>query len=565
MEDWDVHLLDAFLAAQHAAEKPLTHAMLHLCSRDIEVPFSGPPKAMARLLDIAILTSNQKATVNLSKKCQLWPLRRWVMDWDVQECWKAAMTAMWAGADFQDLMVLGNFWGSPGPRPSVPSEDIPFPQALFLRSKLEDWQEIRHLLPACHDLWSPRSLLNELAWNFLDLSLRPYDTKLSLDKICAAEDAGLELQFLSLDAGGNDDYARVNVLDMAILCGQPDCAEAVVDAGIELWGDDTALAWHKRVLRGESLHLDDPLLNVVPSEAEIAAAAAGRSWLKRLWKSESSQKGIVLYQMMLKMFKGKSFPMLLVQEILTFSMPVPKIIDQLDLWEHVGGWVATICGRPAVAHPAGDCKTENVEEPEGMQDNDEAEGNGEAGATSGDATETDVKATEDLMTALRASRDQVPALNVDGVCLFRLTRMGTCPHVTDLLLDATGPLQPLHTRVLEAGCEVNPSWNPVKVLFVPLTEGQMVELQGLAAHGYELSNEYHVLALQSDEELIADALRSNIRNKNRPKLKKVGPEVHPETGDANEEEDGPLLVLEASGTRTDSDRFYPSYPTGSSQ
>ncbi len=36
--------------------------------------------------------------------------------------------------------------------------------------------------------------------------------------------------------------------------------------------------------------------------------------------------------------------------------------------------------------------------------------------------------------------------------------MSTCPHVTDLLLDATGPLQPLHARVLEAGCEVNPSW-----------------------------------------------------------------------------------------------------------
>ena len=38
-------------------------------------------------------------------------------------------------------------------------------------------------------------------------------------------------------------------------------------------------------------------------------------------------------------------------------------------------------------------------------------------ATAADAIETDVKATEDLMTALRASRDQVPALNVDGVCL----------------------------------------------------------------------------------------------------------------------------------------------------
>lgn len=47
-----------------------------------------------------------------------------------------------------------------------------------------------------------------------------------------------------------------------------------------------------------------------------------------------------------------------------FSMPVPKIIDKLDLWEHVGGWMATICGRPASVHP--------VEEAEGMQDNCEA-------------------------------------------------------------------------------------------------------------------------------------------------------------------------------------------------
>ena len=110
----------------------------------------------------------------------------------------------------------------------------------------------------------------------------------------------------------------------------------------------------------------------MPSEAEIAAGAASRAWLKRLWKSESSQKGIVLYQMMLKMFNGISFSTDLVQEILFFSMPVPKIIDQLDLWEHVGDWMATICGRPASAHAVPDCNTATVEEGEGEEDNGEA-------------------------------------------------------------------------------------------------------------------------------------------------------------------------------------------------
>ena len=65
--------------------------------------------------------------------------------------------------------------------------------------------------------------------------------------------------------------------------------------------------------------------------------------------------------------------------------------------------------------------------------------------------------TEGLSTCLRSlSKSCVYPANL--YARFRLTRMGTCPHVTDLLLDATGPLQPLHTRVLEAGCEVNPSW-----------------------------------------------------------------------------------------------------------
>jgi len=178
-------------------------------------------------------------------------------------------------------------------------------------------------------------------------------------------------------------FVYSTLLDMAIWCGQPDCVEACVDRGIELKGNMT-LAWHKRLLRGEkvNLYVAYPFLSQgdVPPEAQIAAAAAGCAWLRRLWKSESSQKGVVLYQTMVKMFKGKPFPMVLVQEILTFSMPVPKIIDQLDLWERVDDWMATICGRPASGHPAADCTTANVEDHAGMQDNGEAEGNAEAGA-----------------------------------------------------------------------------------------------------------------------------------------------------------------------------------------
>jgi len=568
MEDWDVDLGRAISAAREASATPLTRAMLDLCSRDIEHSFSGSPKAMARLLDIAILTGNQKATVNLSKKCQVRPLRRWSMEWDSENCcWEAARTALWAGADFQDLMVEDRL---------LDCEDVPFPQALFLKSELEDWQEIRHLLPRCHDLLRPRTLNNNLGPFFWERHGPDAGKKLSLDKIRSAEDAGVDLRFCFAQVicpGVDDDYVPVTLLDMAIWYGQPKCAEACVDGGIELKGDDGTWAWHKRVLRGGSLSLLDPALDVVPSEAQTAAAAAGCAWLKRLWKSESSQKGIVLYQFMLKMFKGRSFPMVLVQEILAFSTTVPKIIDQLDLWEHVGDWMASICCgpfAPAAADVDGmDVKVESGGL-EGPCASDELQlcstAELHAAAESGPVS-SDAKSTDELMMALQASRDEIPALNIDGVCLFRLTRNAKCPRVTALLLDPTGPLASLHQRVWEAGGQVNPEWNPVKVLFVPITEAQMDELQGLSEQGYELSKEYHLLALQSDENLIVEAIRSNMPYKNRPKLKKVGPEVSVPGADERDqdvydEEDGPLLVLEA-GIRTDSSVGFPSYPTDS--
>lgn len=59
----------------------------------------------------------------------------------------------------------------------------------------------------------------------------------------------------------------------------------------------------------------------------------------------------------------------------------------------------------------------------------------------------------------------------------------TQSEVNDVLFDPTGPLAALHKRVLDAGCEVDPEGSPLKALFVPCTQQQMVELQGLAVHG----------------------------------------------------------------------------------
>ena len=54
------------------------------------------PTAMARLLDTAILTG------------QLIHLRRWEINFYNEECWEAARTALWAGADIQILWRI--FW-----------------------------------------------------------------------------------------------------------------------------------------------------------------------------------------------------------------------------------------------------------------------------------------------------------------------------------------------------------------------------------------------------------------------------------------------------------------------
>ena len=129
LEDWDVdffafdwasddeHRYGAIPAAQETAATPLTHTMLDLCSSDMEFPFSG-----SRTANLDGQPESYRQLIHLR------PLPRWEINFYNEECWEAARTALWAGADLQVL------W------------------RIFSVKELEDWHEIRHLLPRCQEL-----------------------------------------------------------------------------------------------------------------------------------------------------------------------------------------------------------------------------------------------------------------------------------------------------------------------------------------------------------------------------------------------------------------------------
>eukprot|EP00435_Cladocopium_sp_Y103_P067609 s45_g30.t1 len=562
MKDWDIHPHCTAGAAMKAAKMPLVRYILELSSSNETLPLAMSDAAAARLLDIAILCGNVEAAAKLAKNCKARPLRRW-RGVNLIGRLPTFSAALLAGADFQDLC---EDWRG---------EAVPLLQAAALLFDLEQWQQLERFYPQEKNRWPTCDVqIGEL---FLSRKRREdgelHVCVVSIQRIQNALRAGWDLKHIW--AGAKEDHrGGASLLDWAILFGQADCAEALGFAGVALRVD--CLDLHRRAFRGERLEEEVRLgyfggSRRLPQgsalECQSAASAAAHAFLTKSFQREGVEKGIAVYQTLTKKFHPRGVPMALVRHILAFSMEAPKILDQLDLWDKVRDWMPSLKIQAEEGDKHSKVEDLDFDEKEGLETAHEP--STPSAELRSDPREADAKTTDDLMTALQLSRDQVPVLNIDGVCVFRLTRMASSDHVTRVLLDATGPLRQLHRRVLEAGCEVNPEWSPVKALLVPITESQMAELQALAEHGYELTKRDHILALQTDQDLITKAL-SQICRKNRPKLKKAGPEI-PEAAmpaDApveqqdDSDEDEPLLVLE-SGLRTDSDVGYPSYPTSS--
>eukprot|EP00435_Cladocopium_sp_Y103_P071592 s45_g37.t3 len=575
MGDWDATLTDAADVAKMAAKTPLVRYILDLVSRNETLPFAMSESA-ARLLDIAILVGNVEAAANLAKTYQARPLRRWRGNelWD--QCRSNPQmlpAALSAGADFEGLDHLVN-WDE--------EENclvVPFLRVVPLAFRPEHWQQVEQFIPLEKNRWPTSDVrAGELFLAGVEDEDGQRWSDVSMQRIRNAVKSGWDLRWIWIGLDLERGLRDASLLDVAVLCGQEDCAELLGTAGVEL--RDQCLDWHKQLIHGEGpndirVYIYIVRLNIgTARQCKSAACAAARASLKGSFQREGSEKGILFKTL------AKKFDVPAVRFIIAFAMEAPKIVNQLDLWGDVTGWMES---REATGPADG---ADSRDEEQTAMEVDEEPGAILAEPRS-EPPEADVKTTDhhdDLMTALQLSRDQVPVLSMDGVCVFRLSRMATSDHVTRVLLDHLGPLWQLHRRVLEAGCQVDPEWklgtNPVRALFVPITETQMDEFQALSERGYELTKTDHIFALQSDYDAISKAL-SLICCKSRPKLQQVRPaekgcgkKADPVAAaassgpgnmsdqDEDMDEDEPLLVLE-SGIRTDSDLHFPSYPMSS--
>eukprot|EP00435_Cladocopium_sp_Y103_P071910 s45_g38.t1 len=519
MKDWDVPFDYVADAACKAAKMPLVRSLLDISSRDETLPFAMSEAAAARLLDLAILCGNVEAAANLAKTCQARPLRRW--KGSELKCRKSTVfAALWAGANFEGLHL------------GLICEEVPLLRAVALDFELEQWQQFGQFFPAGKNQWPTCDM--ELGDHFLEEEFDGKDC-VSMLKIQNAFKAGWDLKrvwtAVRFEEFGHG-FCAASLLDVAVLCGQPDCAGALGSAGVELKVDCLDLhreafrrdGWFEAIRSGmwQGSTIWQVLSLGSASDCKSAAFAAAHAFLTESFQREGVEKGIALYQTLAKKFHPRGVPMALVRHILAFSMEASKILDQLDLWDEVRGWISSLEEAADFENKTSPVNL-NVEEQTGMDvDGEPGTPSAELPPEPAEPTEADAKFMEDVTAVLRSDQNE-PTLSSDGVCLFRLKSMATSAYVTGVLLDATGPFWKLHKRVLEAGCLVDPE-NPVKALFVPITE--VAELEALTERGYELSKQKHILALQSDQDLITEALRE-IYWRYRPKIAGVvpGPET----------------------------------------
>ena len=349
MKDWDAPLHKAAEAARKATKTPLVSGILQISSRDELLPFTMSDEAAARLLDIAVLCGNSKAAANLAKTCPVRPLRRWRGE---ELCRRGDLpvlaAALLAGADFQDLPVK--------PDPELyPDLQVPLLLWVALGFDSEDWQQLGHFFSST-PRWPSRD--EKLGNLFLPEEMN-YHCRISTDRVRNALRSGWDLKYIWDHICGQDNEPGLRggwvhtagLLDLAILSGNSDCADALATVGVELREDcfEDCLERLQRACCGESAVLNlfdtgqglplDCLGLGSASECQSAASAAAYASLRRSFSREGAEKGVAVCQVLTNKFR---VPMALVHDILAFSMEIPKILDHLDLWDEVTGWMPSL-------------------------------------------------------------------------------------------------------------------------------------------------------------------------------------------------------------------------------
>ena len=342
MNDWNAPLEDAEKAARKAANTPLVKRILEICGCNGVLPFVMSEESAARLLDIAILSGNVEAAANLAKMCQAQPLRRWRADellpfMPLEECrmLPVIVAALRAGADFHDLHVL---WQN-GKGLDFP---VPFLRAAPLYFHQKQWQVAEHFFP--QDSQWPSTAMS-VGHHFLSESSGRHLRRcnLSMRRIENALRAGWDLKHIWTPLGQGRSSRDVNLLDLAVLCGQPQCADVLAEAGVELSLDCLDLC--RLACDGHRLELRSPLgvLKLASAfQCKSAAFAAALGFVLKSFNPEGAKKAVLPHPLRPRKPHPRHFPAALMHDILAFSMEGSKILDQLDLWDEVNDWMPII-------------------------------------------------------------------------------------------------------------------------------------------------------------------------------------------------------------------------------
>ena len=514
MWDWDVSLQAAKEAAESTAAMPVDGALLEAFRSQGPSPAIVTQEGLAYLLDLAILTGDVELAKCFAKHCSCCPLRRWrVQDFvsitdrpeaspivEIKEQ-DILVAALAAGVAIQHLIIR------------LRPDPVSIGEAIVFSGDAELWRPVEGLQLQLGPRPRPRHQDgNGLAKFLLERSGGQF--RLSLERLHRAKTAGLALSsfgmrvyewFACQRCGAScRDWTPPSLLDIAILFGQSECGRlcGAMDIEVTLWTlhaslEAMPLAWEDgrpcQYCGCTSWRLTGPdwatSIASLP-ERQAAAAEALRAALRASRRDTASSAGVGLFQAMRKWAQGKSVPAALVNLVLTFAAGRPSLLQALEgrvgelpslghWWEESGHreHQDSESARPdATSHVQAERLAVAERQPAGAAPSSSNEAQARPDSTSEKESGPDQDTTNDLLAALRNSKSDCPPLSGDGVVIFRLTRKANAEEVNAILFDATGPLWPLHRRVLEAGCEVAPEWSPIKALFVPLTQPQLQEL-----------------------------------------------------------------------------------------
>ena len=339
MEDWAANLQEAADAAHKTAEQLLVHTVLEALGSGATLPFTISEEAMAHLLDLAILTGNKEAAKRCAELSHVRPLRRWssVGFFGTARCGREVEVPLSDDSSFLvcidklvfvDDQVLAQLLAalSVGARLGLRSFSgfrLSLREALILSEA--SWADLAELLPPEQ---VPEMERNPRGNLFLERGTG----RLRKDCLQKAQMAGWSLRTWLVNAHDEWSWPMQNLLlsllDVAILVGQDDCAVLCAAMGAKLSQDGCELLEE---------YLDAAFAR------RPAAIAAAHQMLSTSWKSEISAKAIAIYQVMMNLSGGKCFPSHWVHQVMAYSMDVPEIVDQLDLWEEAHEWCQSVC------------------------------------------------------------------------------------------------------------------------------------------------------------------------------------------------------------------------------